>query len=129
MKRQQRPLGYRRPILLSEILYLLIITTQSTTTSAFAPHTLQGNLRNCNAIRVKKRRVYSLSYMSKEGDDSNSSMNKQEDDRSNTEDNTPKQTTISGEYSFVHKMCTFHFHSYISNTNTSLFTQVVKVPF
>jgi len=103
MKRQQRPLGYRRPILLSEILYLLIIATQSTTTSAFTPPTLQRNCMrnhdtmNHDTMRVKKRRrIYSLSYMSKE-DDSNSSINKQEDDKSNTEDNTPKQTTISGE--------------------------------
>ena len=49
-------------------------------------------------MRVKnRRRVYSLSYMSI-GDDNNASINKQEaDDRSNAEDNIPKQTTISGE--------------------------------
>ena len=122
IKHQQRPLGYRRPVLLSEILFLLIVATQSTTTSAFAPPTLQRNgmrnhdTMNHDTMRVKnRRRLYSLSYMSKE-DDSNS---KQEDDRSNTEDNTPKQTTISGEYDFVHKMCmyiiidAYHFHSNI----------------
>jgi len=99
MKRQQRPLGYRRPILLSKILYLLIVATQSTTTSAFAPRTLQRNcMRNHDTMRVKnRRRVYSLSYMSKEGDDSNSSINKKADDRSISDDDTPKQTTISGE--------------------------------
>ena len=98
MKRQQRLMGYRRPILLStKILCLLIIATQSTMTSAFAPPTLQRNLRS-NTMRVKnRRRVYSLSYMSI-GDDNNASINKQEaDDRSNAEDNIPKQTTISGE--------------------------------
>ena len=113
MKRQQRPLGYHRPILLPKILYLLIIATQSTTTSAFAPPTLQRNcMRNHDTytMRVKnRRRVYSLSYMSI-GDDNNASINKQEDDRSNTEDDTPKQTTISGEYNFVHKMCIHNIH-------------------
>ena len=120
MKRQQRPLGNRRPILLSKILYLFMIATQSTTTLAFAPPTLQRNcMKKHDSMRVKKRRrIYSLSYMSKE-DDSNSSVNEKADDRSNTEDNTPKQTTISGEYDFVHKMCmyiiidAYHFHSNI----------------
>ena len=80
-------------------------------------------------MRVKKRRVYSLSYMSI-GDDNNASINKQEDDRSNTEDDTPKQTTISGEYNFVHKMC---IHISLSINILILLsiplTQVAKVPF
>ena len=81
-------------------------------------------------MRVKKRRVYSLSYMSI-GDDNNASINKQEDDRSNTEDDTPKQTTISGEYNFVHKMC---IHNISLSINILILlsiplTQVAKVPF
>jgi len=119
MKRQQRPLGYRRPVLLSEILFLLIIATQSTTTSAFAPSTLQRNcLRNHDTMnhdtmRVKnRRRVYSLSYMSKE-DDSDSSIKKQEDDRSISDDDTPKQTTISGEYVLCIRCAHFTFIQYL----------------
>lgn len=115
MKRQQRPMGYRRPVLLSEILFLLIVATQSTTTSAFAPPTLQRNcMRNHDTMRVKnRRRVYSLSYMSKE-DDNNSSINKEaEDDRSISDDDTPKQTTISGEYVLCIRCAYISLHSYI----------------